>query len=447
MATEARTLYIFSFIFGFTAGIFLSSFVFILPIISLLIFIIGLSVLVVERPLHREAMIVSILIISFSLGALRYSIKDFHEIVLPDSIGIVSNEPENRDNFRRFVLLSDNGERALVNAPLYSIVQYGDRVMVSGDWERPGVIEDFDYGKYLAKDDIYWIMNFAEVEIISSGHGNPIKSALFRVKSSFTNHIKEILAEPHVSLLSGLIISGREAMPKDILDEFKRAEVVHIVVLSGFNIVIIAEFMKKIFQGALLFGRVTVWPHAPALLSALGVILFVIMTGAEATVVRAAIMALIAVVAGLSHRAYSAWRALVFAGFIMVLHNPKILVFDPSFQLSFLATLGLIFLCRPIEQRLKWITEKFKIRETVSQTLAAQTTVLPLLAYSTGFVSPLFLPANILILPIVPWAMLIGFMATAASYLSSFIALPLTFASHLALSWILFVAHFIGGLA
>lgn len=446
-------------IFSFACGILLSSLFFFSPIVSLLILIVGVLVLLGEKiyqgKIGREIIFVSLILISFSLGSLRYAVKDFHELLIPSATGTVVSEPEDKENAKRFVFLSDNGEKVLVSAPLYSPVQYGDRIEVRGKLERPGIIEgedggrDFDYGEYLAKDDIYYTLSFAEVEIVSSGHGHPIKAALFKIKRSVVDQARVILSEPYASLLLGLIVAGRDAMPADILEEFRRAGVIHIVVLSGFNITLIAEFLRRLFQHLFIFARVSRFAQAPSLAAIIGVLLFVVMTGGEATVVRAALMALTVILARLFGRAYSAPRALLVAGFLMLLENPKILVFDPSFQLSFLATLGLIYLMPVIDKGLargafrSWE----QIRTTLSQTLATQLAVLPLLIYSMGDVSLVSLPANMLILLTVPYTMLIGFLAIVVSYPSVILAWPLTFATHLLLSWILFVSQTLGNLS
>jgi competence protein ComEC len=459
--TPSTSSYILLFIFSFASAVALSSTTFISPLVSLLIIFVGLAALLGEKihnyKISKEVLFLSLALIALGLGALRYAVKDFHELVVPETVGVVVSEPEDRDNFRRFVLVSDNGERVLVQAPLYSPVQYGDRVEVEGKLERPGVIEDidggrpFDYGRYLSKDDIYYTLSFTEVVIISSGHGNLIKAALLKLKSNFVGKIREILTEPQASLLAGLIVAGRDAMPRDILEEFRRAGVIHIVVLSGFNVTLIAEFMRKGFQSLFIHSRLPASPRVAAGAAIAGIILFVIMTGAEATVVRAAIMALTVVAAKLFGRNYSASRALLLAGFAMVLHNPKILAFDPSFQLSFLATLGLIYLMPVIDAQLGGETAKLgslgKLREVFSQTLATQLAVLPALIYMMGDVSLVSLPANMLVLLIIPLTMLVGFLAVLVSYISIIIAWPLSFASHLLLSWILFVSSTLGNLS
>ncbi|MDO8589771.1 MAG: ComEC/Rec2 family competence protein [bacterium] len=439
MDQEVSTKSIFVFIFGSIFGILISSFVFIAPLVGVLFIIIGSALLNVEKLwnkiINKEVLFLSLAFLSFGLGVLRYSIKDFHEPLVPTFQGVVISEPEQGENTTRFVLRTDNGEKVLVSTDLYSAVQYGDDVKAAGKLEKPGIIDNdtgrpFNYAEYLSKDDIYYTLSFAKVEILSHDHGNPAKSILLKIKRSFVAKTKEILAEPYASLLSGLIVSGKEAMPKNILEEFRRAGIIHIVVLSGYNITIIAEFVRTVFRSAGF--------------SIVGIILFVIMTGAQATVVRAALMVLAVILAKVFHRKFSAPRALLVAAFLMLLQNPKILVFDPSFQLSFLATLGLIYVVPIVDRYLKWIPGKWGLRVAIATTLATQVTVLPFLIYSMGNVSLVSLPANIMILLIIPATMLAGFVATLVAYVSSVLALPFSYIAHLLLAWILGVSHYLG---
>src|SRR3989338_901013 len=164
IGTNSILVFIWSFIFA----IFVSSFFSIPPLISIFIILVGTAILVVDKC----SLFLSIVLISFGLGILRYDIKDFHEEVTPVSSGVVITEPEQKENTTRFVMLADNGEKVLVSTDLYSEVKYGDRVEVKGKLQTLGIIDDgvgrpFDYGKYLSKDDIYFTMSFAEVTIVS----------------------------------------------------------------------------------------------------------------------------------------------------------------------------------------------------------------------------------------------------------------------------------------
>ncbi len=463
---EHKHLSIFVFIWSFIFGIFVSSIIQIRPIWSLLFFIISLGIYFSEKIWNKNVsklvFIIILGLVAFSFGILRFDIKDFHEVdaEFEQSVGtkinlngVVVTEPEKREKDTRFVIeverptfakASEGKERILVSTDLYSEIKYGDEIRISGKLEKPGIIDSdagrsFDYGQYLSKDDIYYTMSFAQTSIDSYNKANPIISSLLWVKGSFVAKMKSILEEPKASLLAGLLVSGKQALPKSILDEFKNAGVIHIVVLSGYNIMIVAEFFRRILSFLSL--------RIASSISIFGVILFVLMTGASATIVRAGIMALIAISGKMFGRSYSVSRALLVAGFMMLIQNPKILVFDPSFQLSMLATIAMIYVSPVVDKYLTKITERWGMRQILSATISTQIFVLPFLLYSMGSVSVVSLLSNILILAFVPFTMLIGFVSTTLSYVSTIISLPFTLVAHIFLSWILGVAHILGNLS
>lgn len=170
-------------------------------------------------------------------------------------------------------------------------------------------------------------------------------------------------------------------------------------------------------------------------LGSLSIILFAIMTGASATIVRASIMALLVIVARATHRTYAITRALFLAGFFMILHNPKILVFDSSFQLSFVATLGLIYLAPKIEQYFKLVPTKWQLREFATATVATQLFVLPLILYKMGELSLVALPVNMLILASVPLTMLFGFLTGMVGFIHIILSLPFAYVTHALLTY------------
>src|SRR3989338_10307312 len=157
------------------------------------------------------------------------------------------------------------------------------------------------------------------VALLSGGQGSWFVEKLFAFKESFIANISRLIPEPHAALLGGLVVGAKQSLGKKLLDDFRTVGVIHIVVLSGYNITIIAYFIEWLFSRLRKNLRLT--------LASLGIILFAIMVGASATVVRATIMALLALMARSIGRTYMVTRALLIAGSLMLLHNPKILVF------------------------------------------------------------------------------------------------------------------------
>ena len=228
-------------------------------------------------------------------------------------------------------------------------------------------------------------------------------------------------------------MGARKALPETVLDDFRVAGVLHIVVLSGYNMTLIARMIARVAPSFI--------PYALRLSAGLaGIAAFALMAGATATVVRASLMAAVLYVAGISGRVYQAKIALVAAGLLMLVLNPKLLRFDLSFQLSFLATAGLLWIAPKIEPHLKWFP-KILGREYAVSTLAAQIAVTPLLLYSMGTISLAALPANILILMAVPLTMAVGALAGILGMIHAGLAAPFAWVSYALTHYELFVAR------
>lgn len=420
---------ILSAVFGFVSGILIASiFHLTLPFMfafSLLGFIIYGYKFVIEDTHHRVLVLCALACIGAACGAGRIYISDLYarstleqfEGQKISAIGIVAAEPDLREKNTRLtitlgsVLVGDVAvsvqEKIILSVPSYPEFSYGDEVRVSTTLQQPENIESddgriFEYANYLRARGIWYVGAFPKVVFVSGGHGNIIKEKLFAVKHAFTNAVNRALPEPESSLLAGLLLGSKQGLGKELLDEFNRAGVSHIVVLSGYNIAIVAETVMVM----LAFLPAT----AAFLVGSLGIVLFTMLAGAGASGLRAAIMVLVALYAKKTNREFIASRALGFAVVLMLAHNPSLLVFDPSFQLSVLATIGLIFVSPIISPYLSFVPERFGFREVVSSTIATQLTVLPFLIHSTGILSLVSLPANVLILGTIPLTMLLGFV-------------------------------------
>jgi competence protein ComEC len=152
-------------------------------------------------------------------------------------------------------------------------------------------------------------------------------------------------------------------------------------------------------------------------------------------------MAIIALSAELLRKDYNVARALFIAALLMLVENPLILFYDPSFQLSFLATLGLIMLSSPFEKRLGFITEKFGIRSLVASTIATQVFVSPLIFYMMGDLSLVGIFVNIVVLPFIPLTMLLVSLAGLLGFISNFLSQISGWGAHILLSYELFMVR------
>jgi len=277
------------------------------------------------------------------------------------------------------------------------------------------------------------MMNYPQIEIVSNGNGNKIKSVLFFVKEKFLEKTNFAIPEPESLLMGGLILGEKSSFSQAMRQSFVDTGTIHIVALSGYNVTIVAEWIMKIFSFL---------PRNFSLgLGIFAIFLFVLMTGANSTAVRAGIMAVLALFARATGRNYDAARALVLAGVIMVFFNPFVLGYDVSFQLSFLAVIAVIFFAPKVEKYFMWIKWRW-LRDIVAVTCAVYIFVLPFILYKMGNLSLVALPANILILPFIPLTMLFGFLTGFAGLILPIFAIPAGWVSYLLLHYELAIVGF-----
>jgi len=357
--------------------------------------------------------------------------------------GVVVNDPERREtSLHAYVAVrgvdgvpSSGGVLAIL--PRDTRVSYGDVVIVRGKVSLPENFEtdtgrEFDYKNYLRVRGVTALMRYADVVAVEDG-GWSVKKSLYTLKHSFEASLEKIFPEPHVSLLEGILLGARRGIPDDLTAAFVVAGLIHVVVLSGYNISIVAEAMLR----ALSF-----LPRRYGFfIGCAMMILFALMTGAGATTVRATIMGLIALLARYLNRPTAALRALVLAGVVMVLWNPLVLLYDISFILSMLATFGLITLSPWVEKKLPPFFDRVpNIKSIAASTIAVQIFILPALLYFTGVLSFLALPANILALPVVPLVMLLGFVSGLLGLVHPALAVLPAVVAHALLEWMMTVA-------
>jgi competence protein ComEC len=399
---------------------------------------------------------IAVILLGVALGILRFSFwkNAPTDALLEQSIGVssqliglVDDEPDVREGNTHLTIELRSIVHAGASSPVFGHVllivprypeyHYGDVLLLRGKLMRPMSFTEadgrvFDYPTYLASKGIRYQMSFAQIDRVKEGAGHVIRTSLFAIKSYVEKALGSALPEPHGALMSGLLLGGKQSLGAEWIEKFRTVGIVHIIVLSGYNMTIVATWLVTLFRFTGFVGSLSV--------GAIGIVLFAVMTGGGATVMRAAVMAILALIARATGRTYEMSRALLIAGALMVLHNPSILAFDPSFQLSFLASLGLVFVAPILEARLTLWSRTPWLREVLIATLATQIAVLPLLLSQTGIFSVVALPVNLLVLPVIPLAMFFGFIAGMIALLFPPLAFVAGLPSFALLSWILKVA-------
>lgn len=395
--------------------------------------------LLILRKRPRGRLVATLALMTF-LGAWRYQAHPFEPCSAPSDVafynsspslpawvtleGIVAGYPDVRDTRTAYRLRADHlttntGRQAvrgdvLLQAARFPAYRYGDRLRVAGTLQAPPVFDDFDYRSYLAGQGIYSVMPRSRAELEARDQGSPLTARLYALRERASELLNSVLPEPAAGLANGMLLGIESGIPADLRGAFQATGTTHVIVISGSNI--------AIFTGILLalLGR-TLGRRRAALPVILCIAAYVLLVGADPSALRAGLMGALFVLAVVFGRQSTAWVSLMAAALLMTLFNPLAL-WDAGFQLSFAATLGLIFLAPalragwgraagrwPIAARLP--AGLRPLGDALLMTLAAQAAVLPLVVYHFGrlsLVSPL---ANLLIVPAQP-PILIGGMAT-----------------------------------
>lgn len=403
-----------------------------------------------EAPSAPLLLLVSLSFMALSLGMLRSEwaswsvVNPYFESRVDSEVtieGVIVREPDERETSTHLYIKTDE-ELVLVIADRYGLYNYGDQVKVTGLLQKPESFETefgrtFNYPGYLLAKGVSYTVRNARISVGSSGHGWWFIERLLILKHQFMANVESIIPEPQVGLGEGVLLGVKRALGDHLEDVFRRTGIIHIVVLSGYNVMLVVKFIGTILslvlskRGQVVFGIAAIAS-------------FALLVGLSATVVRASLMAGFLLLAQATGRIYLVTRALLLAGVVMLMLNPYLLIYDVGFQLSFLATMGLIWLMPSIEDQLSFVPSFGRAREFLSATIAAQVAVLPVLLYQIGQFSLVAVVVNVLVLPMVPVAMLLTFLSGLVGFVSSTLALPLAYLAHLSLTYILGVASWFG---
>ena len=356
-----------------------------------------------------------------------YSDREYESLVT----GVISNAPDYRDTYTNLQLDVKQINQLGKTEPLYvhgeilvrvstgEGYRYGDYIRVRGVLETPPENEEFSYKDYLALSGIHAYMRNAEATLLPEARGGlPIKAAIYDLRERALANIYELFPDPEASLLAGILLGIESGLPRDLQRAFKDTGTTHIIAISGFNITIIAGLFVTLFGN--LFGK-----RNGSILAMIGIALYTILVGADAAVVRAALMGGLGLLGRQLGRRQDGIASLLFVAVVMAYFNPMVL-WDVGFQLSFAATAGLILYADPLA---KWFVRQASrvtteenaekiagpIGEYVLFTLAAQFATIPIMAYHFGQISLISFLANPFILPVQPAVMILGGLALIAS--------------------------------
>ncbi|MCI0890496.1 MAG: ComEC family competence protein, partial [Chloroflexi bacterium] len=294
----------------------------------------------------------------------------------------------------------------LLRAGRFPRYQYGDLLELSGELETPPSFPDFDYRDYLARQGITSLIAFPdEARTIDTGEGNRWLAAVHGVRRQLGDALARTLPEPQAALAQGIFLGQRSAIPADLAEAMNATGTSHLVAISGYNVSLVAALI--ITSLAWLIGR-----RRAAVAALIAIAAYTVLTGASPTVVRAAIMGGLFVTATLAGRPGSAGTSIAFAAALMTGWHPLVIE-DVSFQLSFAAILGIVYLSPVFQERAVSMLRARGIDasegtlasffvESTSLTAAAVFATMPLFALYFDRVSVVTFAANLVLVPAFP---------------------------------------------
>ena len=385
---------------------------------------------------RRRLLLATLAAVLFALGLVRVGEEgpDLGNIVglaagrTVELTGIVVSDPVLRGPTQELRVASETialgSERVAVDGDVFlratprPAYRYGDRLRGSVTLVPTTSTSGSDFDDYLAERGIAATGSLRSGELLARGQGDPLRSAVAGARADLNTALGRALAEPLAGLAQGITTGKRSSLDPNLTSDFRETGLSHLVVISGGNVTILASLV--VAGTAWVLGRRRAVWLALALIAA-----YTVFVGADAPVVRAAIMASIYLAAQSLGRPSSALPAIAFAAALMVAAQPHTIA-DLSFQLSFAATAGLALIAAPLRDRLAARLRLDPARrslgdaaawtflETGVVTATAVAATLPLIALHFGRISLVAIPANLLVVPAFPFIFL-GSLATAVA--------------------------------
>ena len=302
----------------------------------------------------------------------------------------------------------------LLIVPAYTDVRYGDRIRVSGSLALPPVFDTFSYRDYLARQGIYALLRTDRIDVVASHQANPVLDRLLQFRTRAHGVAQTLLPEPQGSLLAGILLGIEQGIPEDLVEAFELTGTSHIVAISGFNLSLIAALVSRLSRyiakrrGQLPVTWLVIWTY-------------VLLVGASPAVLRAGVMASLAVLALQEQRKVHGPTSLAAAVLLLSLANPFIL-WDLGFQLSLAAMMALILyvplLTMWLEGPLEWLIDRIHAEAIITlavdvliMTVAVQVMTLGITMATFGKISLVAVLTNLLVLPAQSFVMLFGGLA------------------------------------
>lgn len=326
-----------------------------------------------------------------------------------------------------------------INKNKNKLFKYGDLIKIQGEYSSPQTARNykgFDYSKYLKILKIYGIIKIEEANLLKENDLNFVLISINNLKQKMIDHANKNMPQKTANLLLGLLIGQKDNIQEDIIKSFRTANLSHILAVSGAHTSYIILGLTYIITKSKAPRRIGY------IITIIILLVFIIITGASYSVIRACIMSIITISAKLFYKKENFFISICVSLFIILIQNP-FAINDIGLKLSFLGTIGIIVFNKNITEFFIRIKIKENIAKVLSLTFSAQLMIMPITILNFNTFSLTFFISNILASPLLGIIIILGFIAIFVSFVLNPISKILFFVLNLFLELLIFISEIV----
>lgn len=323
-----------------------------------------------------------------------------------------------------------------INKKNKKLLEYGDLVEIKGEYSAPEVARNykgFDYSQYLKTLNIYGTIKVEEAKIINKNQLSPILISINNIKEKMIDNANRNMPKRTANLLLGILIGERDNIQEDIIESFRTANLSHILAVSG------AHTSYIILGITYLISKSKTPKRIGYIITIIILLIFIIITGASYSVVRACIMAIVVIGAKICYRKENFFTSICISLIIILIQNP-FAINDIGLKLSFMGTAGIVIFNKSITNFFIKLKIKQKIAEALSVTFSAQLMIMPITILNFNTISLTFFISNILASPLLGIIIIFGFISIFISSILNPISKILFLILHIFLELLILVS-------
>lgn len=326
-----------------------------------------------------------------------------------------------------------------INKNNNKLFKYGDLIKIQGEYSSPQTARNykgFDYSQYLKTLKIYGIIKIEEANLLKENDLNFVLISINNLKQKMIDHANKNMPQKTANLLLGLLIGQKDNIQEDIIKSFRTANLSHILAVSGAHTSYIILGLTYIITKSKAPRRIGY------IITIIILLVFIIITGASYSVIRACIMSIITISAKLFYKKENFFISICVSLFIILIQNP-FAINDIGLKLSFLGTIGIIVFNKNITEFFIRIKIKENIAKVLSLTFSAQLMIMPITILNFNTFSLTFFISNILASPLLGIIIILGFIAIFVSFVLNPISKILFFVLNLFLELLIFISEIV----